>query len=607
MPGLSITGAVMLVRVLGIMQPVEWQMLDLGLRWRPDEPQDTRITLIEITEKDIQQDVLGYPISDRKLAEMIETLQTYEPRVIGLDIFRDRPIGEGYDELVSVLRSSPNLIAIRKIKDTPIAALPILAEAQVGFADAVIDTDGFLRRSQLGDQDSKGQYGFSLTIRLVEQYLKSEGVTLENGIRDFESMRFGNTEIPHFQQNTGSYVRTDNGGNQTLINYRAGKQPFDTVSYSEILSGAIDTDRLSDRILLVGYTALSIRDFQNSRAASAYYPSLVPGIAIQAHATSQILSAFYDDRPFLRWLPDALEYSLILAAGLIGMLLVRYRQRSRLQFLTATFVNVAWLLLSYWALLYGWWLPFIPVAVAFSLNAIALYPFYQTQAMLQTQISEKEKLIEQTYNIIHNDSLQIVSNMLSKWRKGTVISSKMREEINALNRELRGIRGRLNQEVLEGKLTIGGKSIDLRSPLDVVIQQVYDLVAIHRRDFIGSIYRKRNIEPVDDSNLSEVEKGEIGRFLEEAINNVLKHGQGVTRIEVELIQEGTQNVVRVTDNGQLFQQDSRRVSGGDGSRQAWKIAVQIGGKFSRRKKEPHGVVCELRWPIHKPLLAHWRK
>ncbi len=617
MPSLSVTtGTVVVVRLLGIMQNAELQAFDLGLRWRPAESKDTRITLVEITENDIQNTV-GYPISDGKLAEIIETLQAYGPRVIGLDIFRDQPMDEEYSKLESVLSSTPNLVGISKIKDTPILPPLAIPEERVGFADAVIDDDGFLRRSQLGDEDGEGQYGISFTVRLVEQYLRDEGISLENGIRVFDAMRFGETEIPHFRQNMGSYVWADSGGNQTLINYRAGEQPFDSVSYSEILSGSVDANILSDRILFVGYTAKSIKDFQNSRVLPTYEPSLVPGIAIQAHAVSQILSAYYDGRPLLRTLPEVLEYGLIIAVGLLGTALLRYRQRPILQFIVTISVNALLILIYYFSIVFAWWLPIIPMMLAFSFNAVILYPFYFAQALLQSKVKEKEALIEQTFDIIHNDSLQIVAIMLSSWQEGETITSDMRDKMDDLNRKLRSIRRRLNQEVFEEKLTVGEEIIDINIPLHLILQQVYDAVGLEYRSFFKSVYRDNNIVPIDDSSLSENEKRAISGFLKEAMVNVRKHGEGVTQVNVEVMQEEAHNIVRVTDNGKGYQtacsdvnsqQHDKRPAGddsvdsGNGTRRAKQLASQLRGTFSRRKKVPHGAICELRWPIRKPFL-----
>ncbi|NEQ54213.1 MAG: CHASE2 domain-containing protein, partial [Leptolyngbya sp. SIO3F4] len=403
LPGLSITGLIILTRLFGLFQPLEWKVFDLSLRWRPAEAPDPRITVVTITEDDLQN-VLEYPISDRTLAEVIQTLQTYQPRAIGIDMFRDQPVGEGFEELTKTLQSFDNVVGIYRIEPA-IPPLPTLSDGQLGFVDVLVDNDGFLRRSLLGSADAEDNYRFSFTVQLASKYLVDEGIMLENGIRDPETMRFGSAEIPRFQPNTGAYIRQDNGGNQALINFRAGTQPFTKLSYKTLMSGQADANLLRDRVVLVGYTAESVKDFVSSGAIAGTTPSLVPGVEIQAHAISQILSAVIDQRPFLKTLPDSLDYILILGAGLLGLVLVYWQRKPLEHLLIVVVVSSAGLVLSYGLIIASWWVPVVPVVTAFLLNAAVLYPFYQAQERLRSQLNERQLLINQTYNTIHNGPL----------------------------------------------------------------------------------------------------------------------------------------------------------------------------------------------------------
>ena len=266
--GLSIIAIFLALRMLGFLQALEWNVLDFALRKRPAEATDDKVTIINITEADIQQS-LSYPIADRSLAELLNRLQTYEPRVIGLDIFRDFPVGAGYDELASVFADSDNIIGIQKITSPTVSPPRALPPEQVGFVDAPLDQDGFLRRNLLGALDEQGDYQFSFTIRLAERYLADEGITLENGRRDPSTMRFGDAEIPRFRANTGGYVGADDGGNQTLINFRAGSAPFAKLTYSELISGQVDPALLTDRVVVVGYNDLT----QQIQLLNSYGPN----------------------------------------------------------------------------------------------------------------------------------------------------------------------------------------------------------------------------------------------------------------------------------------------------------------------------------------------
>ncbi|MGB3296588.1 MAG: CHASE2 domain-containing protein [Phormidesmis sp.] len=609
LPGLSITGFVILTRLLGALQPLEWKALDVALRGRPAEETDSRITIVAITEQDIQT-ALGHPISDEALAELVTTLQAYQPRVIGIDIFRDRPVGEGYETLAATLQTADNVIAIDKISDPPVPPPPMLSETQVGFSDASLDTDGFLRRSQLAEADAEGIYRFSLTLRLAETYLAADGLTLENGIQDPETMRFGTTEIPRFQSNTGGYVRTDNGGNQTLINFRAGPTPFAQVSYSDVMSGQVSPELLQGRALLIGYTAESVKDFVSSGAIATHSPSLIPGIVVQAHALSQILSAVRDDRAFLKTLPDGLEYLVIFSAGLLGIALAHWQRKPAIHWLFVMGISLGALLLSYLILLASLWLPLVPTLVAFLLNAVALYPFYQAQRQLQLRIDEQEKLIDHAYTAIHNGSLQTIAAMLRAWPQKESAPADMRSQLEALNRELRGIRKTLKTEIRsssEQLAMIAGQSVDLKKPLHSLLYETYISTLERYHDCFEPIQKIRKLDPLDDSRLTLREKQSVSRFLEEALINIYKYAEGTTRITLTSQSIGEHNIIKVIDNGSGRSSPYQKVHEGDGTKQAKRLARQLGGRFTRTFLKPQGVCCELRWPIRLSPWQRWRK
>lgn len=607
LPGLSITGFVILARLLGILQPIEWKAFDVALRWRPAEPTDTRVTIVAITENDIQTR-LEHPISDQDLATLVNKLQTYEPRVIGIDIFRDKPVGQGYAALETALTQNSNIIGIDSIEEPTIPPAPMLDEGQVGFADAIVDDDGGLRRSQLAQADAAGNYRFSLTLQLVQAYLAADNITLENGIKDPETMRFGDTEIPRFYSNTGAYVGTDNGGNQSLINFRAGAEPFTQVSYLDIVSGQVDPALLRDRALLIGYTAESVKDYENSGAIANANPSAIPGITIQAHAVSQILSAVYDNRAFIHTFPVALEYLLILAAGLLGIALAYWQRKPGTHLLLVIIASTSWLLLAYLIMTLSWWLPLVPTLTVFLVNAIALYPFYQAQKQLQSQLNDQDKLIDQTYTTIHNGPLQVIARMLSAWENDKPVSAEMRSQLEKVNRELRGIREILQEEMRspsEKLVMMGEQSVDLQMPLHTVLYETYSNTLKRYASFFEPINKIRSFEPMADGRLTGREKRAIGRFLEESLTNICKYAKETTRVTVTSQRTENYNIIKIVDNGTGI--SSPAAHEGFGTQQATRLARQLGGKFERVSVQPKGTRCELRWPVKRPAWQAWNR
>lgn len=609
LPGLSITGFVILTRLLGLLQPVEWKAFDAALRWRPDEVTDSRVTVVAITEEDIQQ-TLGYPITDQDLARLVNTLRTYSPRVIGIDIFRDQPVGEGYDVLESELTSAGNVIGIESIETPAVPPPPMLPADQIGFADAVVDSDGRLRRSLLGNANEAGDYRLSLTIKLAQTFLKPDGIDLENGIKDPETMRFGTAEIPRFYPNTGGYASADNGGNQALINFRAGEAPFSQVSYLDVVEGNVTPELLQDRALLIGYAAESVKDYESSGAIANANPSAIPGIIIQAHSLSQILSAVYDNRPFIRTIPNSIEYLLIFASGVLGIAFAHWQRKPGIHLALVIGTSVSWILLAYLIMIVAWWLPVVPTLTVFLLNAIALYPFYQAQTLLQTQIKEQEKLIEQTYTTIHNGPLQIIAQMLKGWPVGEPASADSRPQLESVNTELRGIREILQEEMRspsEKLVMMGEQSVDLQMPLHIVLSETYSNTLERYQSFFQPLVKIRSFEPMADGQLSGREKRAIGRFLEEALINIYKYAKDTTRITVSCKRTNTHNIVQVIDDGHTQKNLQRAGHEGYGTKQANRIAWQLGGSFARTSIAPQGTTCELRWPIQRSVWQRWQR
>ena len=508
-------------------------------------------------------------------------------------------MAKGEQQLASVLKSNSSIVGVTRITEPTIPPHPSLPEAQIGFADTFIDQDGSYRRTFLGSFDEKNNYRLSLNTRLVEHYLAKDSLTLENGIKDPNTIRFGQTEIPRFMSYTGGYIRADSGGNQALVNFRAGAEPFEKLSYTQVMSGSVPPDLLQDRIVLIGYVAESVADFITSGAIISDNPSLIAGVEFQAHAASQILSAVYNNRPFLTSLPELAETLLILCGGLIGAGLALSQRKPTLHWLFAIALCASWIIICYALIVAGWWLPTVPTLLAFMLNAAVLYPLYQTKAQLQAQIEERKRLVNWTYNTIHNGPLQILASVLSTWPTDKPPSSGTRTKLEDLNRELRNLYEVMQQEMLlaDKTLTISGqRTIDLQIPLDAILYETYQATIERQQSFFEKVIQITTFEPMSDGKLTSEERRELARFLEEALINVYKYAKTATRLSIDCRQEKDFNVIRVTDNGKEGDPTSRASYG---TQQANRLAKQLKGHFQRIGIQPHGICCELRWPARK--------
>jgi CHASE2 domain-containing sensor protein len=136
---LLIAGLVVGTRQIGGLQPWELLTYDEMLRLRPDQEPDPRLLVVTVTEQDIQEQ-RSWPLSNRVVAQLLQRLQQYQPRTIGLDIYRNIAHPPGESELLKQLQA-PNVIAItlvgNALKDG-VPPPPGVAQDRVGFSDIAV-------------------------------------------------------------------------------------------------------------------------------------------------------------------------------------------------------------------------------------------------------------------------------------------------------------------------------------------------------------------------------------------------------------------------------------------------------------------------------------
>jgi CHASE2 domain-containing sensor protein len=604
LPGIVVTGLVMLARLNGSLQVLEWITLDTYLRLRPAEPIDERVVIVGIDEADIQ-DVGTYPIPDKDIAGLLRTLQTYQPRAIGLDIVRNIPVNPGHDELVAAFEEFDNLIGIEKVLPPQIAPPPELPSEQVGFSDILHDKDRNVRRSLLGTPTAQ-EYQFSLSLRLAEIYLTAEGISLENGIRDPHAMRFGSTELSRFLPNSGGYVGADAGGVQVLLNFRSGRERFRTLSLNEIETGNFNPNWIRDRIIIIGITAPSIRDIVDTAAiADLNPPGQIYGVEFHAHATSQIISAVLDGRSLLRTWSDGWEYLWILGWGFVAISLGRLTQSPLKSLFGFGIASLGIVGIGYGFLAWGWWIPVAPVLLILTLNGLGLsaFAFYQHDRALRSEISVRQRTIEHTFNVIHNGPLQTLAYVLRNIRDQDLPPDQFLSKLDNLNREIRAVGECLQREALtqEESLRLGnGFKLDLKLPIHELFYAVYreTLKRDNLPNFKTLKVKVRKFAPIESQPLSIEQKRGLCQFLEEALCNVGKHAKGVTRLSATgKLNEGCYTL-SIKDNGSGIRSSSEN----RGTKQCKNLAEQLGGTFKREPIAPRGTLCELTWPLAN---RHW--
>lgn len=603
LPGIPVIALIIFARLIGFLQPLELFAFDYLLKLRPAEPTDERILIVGINEGDIQK-TGKYPIPDGELAALLAKLQTYKPSAIGLDLFRNLPVEPGHAKLVEKLKNSKNVIGIEKVLPDQMGFIiphpPAFSPKQIGFADIILDNDGYLRRSLLGTADVKGEYKFSLSVRLAEVYLSGKNISLQNGIHDPNTMRFGNTELPRFLSNSGGYIRADDGGFQTLLNYRSGRKPFRIVSLQDVSEQKIPPEWIQDKIILIGIVAPSVQYSVNTAAIDSTARSVVSSVEIQAHAVSQIVSTVLDGRPLLNTWSNGWEYLWIVCFGLLGVSLSRAVPPLKI-ILRLGIISFILIITGYGLLIMGWWIPVVPEMLALIINGVTVSLFYSYQQDIKTRIKERQFIIEITFETIHNGPLQTLAKILKRIKQEKLPSEELYPELEKLNKDLRGIYDfvrQVSQVTSDSSLYLSSNSkLDLNTPIHEILYNVYkDTITRDLSGFKTIKLHIVNFQPIDSRSLSIQLKRELCRFLEEALLNAGKYAEGMTCLDVACTQNQGLNIIRVTDNGSsidsLYQNHQYE---GFGTQQALKLARKLGGKFQRFPNSPKGTICELTW------------
>ncbi|QMS90696.1 CHASE2 domain-containing protein [Nostoc edaphicum CCNP1411] len=379
----SVAACVLLLRSIGLLQSLELAALDQFFHLRPNEPPEERITIVVIDEAYLDE-VGSWPIPDAKIALLLQKLNVYKPRAIGLDIYRNLPVQPGNKELRNAYKSMPNLVGIELLandKNKSIGVLPPpgLSRHQVGFNNVLYDPDGKVRRSLLY-WHINNQVHESFALKLALLYLESEDITPSKAKSNPEYLQLGKAAFTRFEGNDGAYMGANARGYQILTNFPKPQCQsssgefcsFRQVSMRDVLADKVQEKLIKDRIILIGSTAPSLQDFVFIPYSSSLMGTAkpVPGIQLQAYFISELISAALDGRPLLKVWTDLVEYLWIFVWSYLGAVTTWRMQnttRSLLSILVSCFVFT---LSAYVAFLHGWWIPLIPSLFCFGSSAI---------------------------------------------------------------------------------------------------------------------------------------------------------------------------------------------------------------------------------------------
>ena len=424
---------------LGGLRRFEYNLYDFYLGLRPNEPIDSRIVIVGITEEDLEKLDLDR-LDDGTLVKVLQKIKANSPRVIGLDLHRNIPVCLAADscksdshKLASLFRDTPNLIGIEKTtagnpKEKPILPHPELAKAKrTGDSALIEDSDRIVRRSYfyltLEDGES---FLDSLGATLALKYLAQEDINLIIEGRNLSLNQAVFKEISpqfkfyKFEIGGYFYPAKDIGGYQILLNYRQNKHPFKQISISQILEDNFNEEDLRDKIVLLGATyelskdIYSVPHFQPGED----FDDFSFGVEIHAQLASYLVNAALENRTVFKFLPGLVNNSLIILLLLEPLLLIYWLDKKRQKALNLLLLaggQIAVIFAGSWlSLSLGYWLPganfiFITALITVNLSLLVYqHRHEQEKLILEEEVRAKTQELEQALADLRKITREVV-------------------------------------------------------------------------------------------------------------------------------------------------------------------------------------------------------
>jgi len=295
---------------LQIMQPgwadqLEGATIDARFLLRGPEAPRNPIVIVALDEASFQSlgDLQGENVRNwprARWADLIDTLASYGPRVIVLDVVFDTRGWDpgGDDQLAQAIARAGNVVLAAHLEDASTAGYSfatysppledlIASAAGIGVADVPAEADGVIRRLPLLHPWNAQILPSLATVAAVEY----EGERINIDAADLG----GRLSIP--------------------VRFRGPEGTFPAISLIDVLEGAVPDGMLEDALVLVGYTPRLEQD----RHRTPFAPNNMPGIEIQAAAIDSLLAGDWLRLP-PAWVPPALVALLsLLALALVNL------------------------------------------------------------------------------------------------------------------------------------------------------------------------------------------------------------------------------------------------------------------------------------------------
>ncbi|MCP5082150.1 MAG: adenylate/guanylate cyclase domain-containing protein [Alphaproteobacteria bacterium] len=372
------TAAVLALRALGGLEFLELAAYDQFLRMRSghlEQPPNVAVLAID----DAELDKSGWPYPDKDLSRLIQAGLDADAAVVAIDIYRGTPVAPGSEALNKVLKETNNVVGVFKFGATddktvkPPAA--IVSKLRTGFTDMLTDRgDAFVRRSLLYAGDGKS-VATSLGAQTARIWLKGKKIVPRASPDNRRHLKLGEAVHVPLHKNFGGYRNMDAKGYQFLFDFRRTPAEVPTVKASELRAGTADAKKLEGRIVFIGVTSQSVKDYFAAPVRADAAKRQIYGVYLHALAADQLVRMALGQSGAAQSLPMPLTLFLCALIAFVSGAVIRTRNLSQEQLLGAVVLVVAVSGLSYLAFVYDWWVPVVPFLLCGLLSMILAVGF----------------------------------------------------------------------------------------------------------------------------------------------------------------------------------------------------------------------------------------
>lgn len=396
MTAFSVATAVSIIRILGIMQPLELAAYDQMMRLKPSEEKDHRILVVGVSESDIQSKVSGTGVGqgtvrDFPLQKLLMNLQKHKPRVIALDMPRDRQsdlpaLGNelNRDNLIGICISAYENEHRKNVQDVRVKPTFEIeknrVEEHIGFSN-FFETPIIPVRIQplietKPDPVCIAKQSFSYAI--ANLYLKNEKNYNKKEVRVVNgdyivNLQWGDIQIPELTGLAGGYQGdpSKNTLYKILLNYRSYQGDpskfANKVSLQDILDNKVSKEEIENKIIMIGI------DSENSGDYISTPYGIISGPIVHSQMASQIVSLALDKRPLIWWWSVWIDIGWIGVWSSVGGITI-WRIREPVQWIIIDGVSVMILTGTCWVVFacQAGWIPLVPPIFALSITSMVL-------------------------------------------------------------------------------------------------------------------------------------------------------------------------------------------------------------------------------------------